>query len=62
MSERAIEEFRVVEEPYYLPINGEVDLFAGGPFRSPARHTQRPNRLRQNPLRRTHGVAAWSVR
>ncbi len=28
MSERAIEEFRVVEEPYYLSINGEIDLFA----------------------------------
>lgn len=27
MSERAIEEFRVVDEPYYLPVNGEIDLF-----------------------------------
>jgi nitric oxide reductase NorQ protein len=27
MPERAIEEFRIVDEPYYLPTNGEVDLF-----------------------------------
>lgn len=27
MSERAIEEFRVIDEPYYLPVNGEIDLF-----------------------------------
>jgi hypothetical protein len=28
MPERAIEEFRITEEPYYLPVDGEVDLFA----------------------------------
>jgi nitric oxide reductase NorQ protein len=27
MSESAIEEYRVAEEPYYLPVNGEIDLF-----------------------------------
>jgi nitric oxide reductase NorQ protein len=27
MPERAIEEFQITEEPYYLPVNGEVDLF-----------------------------------
>ena len=27
MPERAIEEFRVAEEPYYLPVGGEIDLF-----------------------------------
>ena len=27
MSEKAIEEFRVVDEPFYLPVAGEVSLF-----------------------------------
>ena len=27
MPERAIEEFRISDEPYYLPVNGEIDLF-----------------------------------
>lgn len=27
MPERAIEEFRIVDEPFYLPTNGEIDLF-----------------------------------
>src|SRR5687767_10284262 len=28
MPERAIEEYRIGEEPYYLPVSGEIDLFA----------------------------------
>jgi hypothetical protein len=27
MSERAIEEYRIAEEPYYLPVDNEVGLF-----------------------------------
>src|SRR5712675_3611997 len=27
MPEQAIEEYRIAEQPYYLPIGGEVDLF-----------------------------------
>src|SRR5438445_12167448 len=27
MPERAIEEYRIAEEPYYLPVDHEVDLF-----------------------------------
>src|SRR3989475_10495807 len=28
MPERAIEEYRIADEPYYLPVDHEVDLFA----------------------------------
>ena len=27
MPEQAIEDFRIVDEPFYLPTNGEIDLF-----------------------------------
>src|SRR3989475_13146795 len=27
MPERAIEEYRIVDEPYYLPVDHEIDLF-----------------------------------
>ena len=29
MPELAIEEYRVAQEPYYLPVNKEIDLFEG---------------------------------
>src|SRR5258707_14295133 len=28
MPERAIEEYRIADEPYYLPVDHEIDLFA----------------------------------
>jgi len=27
MAERAIEEYRISDEPYYLPVDREIDLF-----------------------------------
>ena len=46
------------EEPFYLPVGDEVAIFEECHRRGTGRHAQGADRLRQDPLRRAHGVAA----
>ena len=52
-----IEDFRLTKEPYYLPLGNEVELFEAAYRARPAGDAQGPDRLRQDALRRAHGLA-----
>ena len=53
-----LEAYRIQSEPYYLPVGAEVALFeAAYASRLPVM-LKGPDRLRQNPLRRIHGLEA----
>ena len=57
-----VEEFRLTKEPYYLPLGDEVELFEAAYNAKLARHAQGPDRMRQDPLRRTHELATSAGR
>jgi nitric oxide reductase NorQ protein len=50
------------EEPYYLPLADEIDVFERRLRRAPAGAAEGAHRLRQDPLRRAHGLAPVSQR
>ena len=53
-----IEEYVLAEEPYYLPLADEIEIFEAA--LSPARtcSAQRSNRYRQDTFRRAHVMAS----
>ena len=54
----AIEEYHPHVEPYYVPIGDEVELFEAAFESQDPGAAQGPDRLRQDALRRVHGVEA----
>ena len=57
-----IEQYRIDREPYYRPVADEVELYEAAYSRAHADDAERPDRLRQDPLRRTHGAGSWASR
>jgi hypothetical protein len=53
-----LDAYRIAKEPFYRSVGGEVGLFeAAYRSRMPVM-LKGPDRLRQDPLRRAHGLAA----
>ncbi len=52
-----LDAYRIDSEPFYQSVGDEIAVFEAAFHRAPARHAEGANRLRQNPVCRTHGVA-----
>ncbi len=54
-----LDQYRILDEPYYRPVGAEIALFSAAYASRMPVMLERADRLRQDPVHRVYVLAAW---